>query len=170
MSDVVGRIFLHGLESSGHGFKAKLLRSIFPAMLTPDFRGTLEERMEQLTPIMAERQSWIIVGSSFGGLMGALGAAAAAGGDARGHPQQVRKLVLLAPALTRPQFADAPPAPIAVPVVAYHGRGDTVIPLEPTRALAERVFSNLTFHVVDDNHMLRATVQSIDWHTLLRTA
>jgi len=162
MSDVVGRIFLHGLESSGHGFKAKLLRSIFPAMLTPDFRGTLEERMEQLTPIMAERQSWIIVGSSFGGLMGALFACR--------HPQQVRKLVLLAPALTRPQFADAPPAPIAVPVVAYHGRGDTVIPLEPTRALAERVFSNLTFHVVDDNHMLRATVQSIDWHTLLRTA
>lgn len=162
MSDVVGRIFLHGLESSGHGFKAKLLRSIFPAMLTPDFCGTLEERMEQLTPIMAERQSWIIVGSSFGGLMGALFACR--------HPQQVRKLVLLAPALTRPQFADAPPAPIAVPVVAYHGRGDTVIPLEPTRALAERVFSNLTFHVVDDNHMLRATVQSIDWHTLLRTA
>jgi pimeloyl-ACP methyl ester carboxylesterase len=160
MSDVVGRIFLHGLESSGHGFKAKLLRSIFPAMLTPDFHGALEERMEQLAPIMAERPAWIIVGSSFGGLMGALFACQ--------HPQQVRKLVLLAPALTRPQFADDPPAPVAVPVVAYHGRGDTVIPLEPTRALAERVFSNLTFHVVDDNHMLRTTVQSIDWQTLLR--
>ena len=30
-------IFLHGKESSGQGFKARLLRGIFPDILTPDF-------------------------------------------------------------------------------------------------------------------------------------
>lgn len=161
MAETPGRIFLHGLESSGRGFKAKLLRGIFPEMLTPDFSGALEERMAQLRPMLAQRGEWIIVGSSFGGLMGALFACQC--------PQHVYRLVLLAPALTWPQFAATPPAPVAVPVVVYHGQRDTVVPLEPTRALAEQVFTNLTFHVVDDDHFLRETVTAIDWQTLLQT-
>lgn len=157
MADAFGRIFLHGLESSGQGFKARLLRGLFPDMLTPDFDGPLEARMAQLTPILATKSNWIIVGSSFGGLMAARFTC--------GHPHQVQKLVLLAPALTRPDFAEV--APVSVPVIIYHGRRDTVIPLALTRTRAERAFRTLTFHVVDDDHMLRKTVQSIDWHTLL---
>lgn len=160
MSTEHGRIFLHGLESSGQGFKANLLRGIFPTMLTPDFVGSLTERMEQLRPILAQQQRWIIVGSSFGGLMGALFTCQ--------QPEKVARLVLLAPALTRPDFAEKLPTPVSVPVVVFHGRRDTVIPLEPTRVLAEQVFSNLVFNTVDDDHMLRATVQTIDWRTLLR--
>ncbi len=155
-------IFLHGLEGSSQGTKAQLLRGLFPAMQTPDFDGPLEQRMQQLAPILGQQAGWTLVGSSFGGLMAALWGCA--------HPQQVRLLVLLAPALSWPEFADEPPAPIDVPVVVYHGQYDTVVPLEPVRALAEQVFPRLTFHVVDDDHMLHATVQAIDWPQLLAHA
>lgn len=155
------RIFLHGQESSGQGYKARLLRGHFPTLLTPDFSGTLDERMQQLDPILSadDAAGWLIVGSSFGGLMGALWTCA--------HPQRVGKLVLLAPALNLAPFGDAPPAPVDVPVVIYHGRQDSVVPLEPVRALADAVFPNLTFHSVDDEHRLQATVPTIDWPTLL---
>lgn len=152
-------IFLHGQESSGQGFKGRLLRGIFPAILTPDFAGSLEQRMAQLDPILGDQPGWAIVGSSFGGLMGALWACA--------HPAQVRRLVLLAPALHLPEFAARPPAPIDVPVVVYHGTRDTVVPLAPVRALAERVFRSLAFHVVEDDHRLQATAQAIDWPAAL---
>ncbi len=154
------RIFLHGLESSSQGYKARMLRELLPDMRTPDFHGPIEQRMAQLAPILDAWPAWIIVGSSFGGLMGALWTCA--------RPQHVRRLVLLAPALTRPSFADNPPAPVDVPVIVYHGKHDTVVPLEPVQALAKQVFSHLTFHVVDDDHLLRSTVQTIDWHALLR--
>ena len=159
MSDAKRLIFLHGLESSGQGYKGTLLRRFFPHILTPDFDGPLERRMAQLAPILGDLLGWTIVGSSFGGLMGALWTCA--------HPQQVRRLILLAPALHLPQFADAPPAPVDVPAVHYHGRRDTVVPIDPVRALAARVFRNLTFHEVDDDHQLRATVDAIDWPALI---
>lgn len=155
MADVIGQIFLHGLESSGQGHKGRLLRASLPYILTPDFTGSLEQRMAQLAPILEQAPRWAIVGSSFGGLMAALWACA--------HPRRVARLVLLAPALIHPAFAAAPPPPVDLPTTIYHGQRDDVVPLAPTRALAERVFTRLHFHVVDDDHLLRATVQSIDW-------
>jgi predicted alpha/beta hydrolase family esterase len=154
-------IFLHGRESSGQGFKATMLRGLFPAVLTPDFTGPLEQRMAQLAPILAARSGWVIIGSSMGGLMAALFTCQ--------HPEQVRKLILLAPALTWPHFADHPPAPVRTPTVVYHGRRDTVVPLEPVRALCEQAFTNLTFHAVDDDHRLREAVLAIDWPSLVRS-
>lgn len=152
-------IFIHGLESSSRGFKATLLRRLFPGILTPDFEGPLKPRMARLTSILSGKFDWIIIGSSFGGLMGALFTCQ--------HPQQVEKLILLAPALTWPDFASVLPPPVSVPVVVYHGREDEVIPLELVRPLAEQVFLNLTFHVVDDDHRLPKTVQAVDWSALV---
>ena len=43
------------------------------------------------------------------------------------HPAQVRKQILLAPALTLPEFAEHLPAPIDVPTVIIQGRQDTVV-------------------------------------------
>lgn len=83
------------------------------------------------------------------------------------HPEQVKKLILLAPALTWPGFADHFSAPISVPTVVYHGREDTIVPLEPVRAVCEQVFTDLTFHAVDDDHQLRETAQAIDWMSLV---
>ena len=154
-------IFLHGRESSSRGFKATMLRGLFPTILVPDFTGPLEERMARLMPILAAKSGWVVIGSSMGGLMGALFTCQ--------HPEQVKKLILLAPALTWPGFADHPPAPVSTPTIVYHGRRDTVVPLEPVRTLCERAFTNLTFHAVDDDHRLRETVQAIDWLSLVRS-
>jgi pimeloyl-ACP methyl ester carboxylesterase len=152
-------IFLHGLEGSSQGVKATLLRERFPGILIPDFNGDLNERMEKLHSILEDQTGWTIIGSSFGGLMAALFACQ--------YPQQVEHLILLAPALIWPDFARQPPEPIATPVVVYHGSRDGVVPLEAIRSLAEQVFTNLTFHVVDDDHGLYQTVHALDWSGLL---
>ena len=159
MIDVNRLIFIHGLEGSSQGVKATLLRELFPGLLTPDFRGALDERMAALHKILTRQNGWTIVGSSFGGLMGALFTCQ--------HPKHVRKLVLLAPALIWPDFANSPPAPVSTPTVVYHGERDEIIPLEAARKLAERVFINLSFYAVNDNHGLYKTVHEIDWEKLL---
>lgn len=152
-------IFIHGLEGSSQGVKASLLRELFPGILTPDFPGSLEQRMAQLNDILGAQRNWILIGSSLGGLMAALFTVR--------HPEQVQRLVLLAPALIWPDFAANPPAAVDVPTTIYHGKQDTLVPLAPVQELAERVFRNLKFHAVDDDHGLYKTVHAIDWLTLL---
>jgi pimeloyl-ACP methyl ester carboxylesterase len=159
LADSTRVIFIHGLMGSSQGVKAKLLRGIFPWILTPNFQGSLEERMDQLQTILGEEMGWKIVGSSFGGLMAAL--------FAHQHPRQVSKLVLFAPALIWPDFASLPKKPVDVPVVLYHGKQDELLPLEAIRELAEKQFNNLDFQVVDDDHGLYKTVHALDWETLL---
>ena len=51
-------IFIHGLEGTSQGEKARLLRSIFPAILTPDFTGSLEARLESLRSILGDENGW----------------------------------------------------------------------------------------------------------------
>jgi pimeloyl-ACP methyl ester carboxylesterase len=152
-------IFLHGLEGSSQGVKATLLRGIFPDILTPDFHGDLDDRMQHLATILEDRAGWTMIGSSFGGLMAALFACR--------HPERVARLILLAPALVWPDFAMQPPEPIDLPVVVIHGSRDTIVPLEATRLLAELVFKNLSFQVVNDDHGLYKTVHALDWASLL---
>lgn len=156
-------IFLHGLLSSGQGFKGRLFRSFFPNMLTPDFPGSLEERMSRLHEILGDSTGWTIIGSSFGGLMGTLFACE--------RPHQVSQLILLAPAIAAfPSDELQPPpliGPVTMPVTIYHGIHDDVVPLEPVRTVAEELFTDLTFNVVDDNHRLHETVQAIDWPGLV---
>lgn len=152
-------MFIHGQESSSQTYKATLLRAAYSSALVPDFSGPLDERMAQLAPLLAQANDWVLIGSSMGGLMAALWAYA--------HPAQVRRLVLLAPALNAPEFTSQLGAPIAVPTVVYHGVRDTVVPLAPVRAVAERAFTNLAFHEVDDDHRLHATATTIDWRALV---
>jgi pimeloyl-ACP methyl ester carboxylesterase len=152
-------LFIHGQDSSSKTYKATLLRAAYPDAIVPDFAGSLEQRMDQLAPILADRDGWVIVGSSMGGLMGALWTCA--------HPRQVRRLILLAPAIHLPEFAAQLPQPIDIPVVVYHGLRDTVVPLEPVRAVAKHVFRDLTFHVVDDDHRLHATAEALDWRAVV---
>ena len=153
------KIFIHGLESSGQGVKGSYFRSRYPDMATPDFTGPLEERLAQLDRVLAGRTGLRIVGSSFGGLMGAL--------FAMQHEPRVDILVLLAPAI---HLIDSTPLPLkelTVPVHVYHGTEDRVIPLEGVRPVAERLFLNLNFHTVEDDHYLHKTFSSIDWDRLL---
>ena len=152
-------IFIHGLEGSSQGVKANMLRDIFPEMLIPDFPGSLDERMSKLCQALGDESGWTIIGSSFGGLMGALFTCQ--------RPQQVRKLVLLAPALIWPDFVNHPPPPLDVPTVVYHGRNDTLIPLDLVQRLAASTFRDLQFYAVDDDHGLYKTVHEIDWRQTL---
>jgi pimeloyl-ACP methyl ester carboxylesterase len=154
-------IYLHGLDSNSQTYKAALIRAIYPDLITPDFAGSLEERMQQLYPILGGSSNWTLIGSSFGGLMAAL--------FTTQHPGRVRKLILLAPALMLPEFAEhLPTKPITVPTVIVHGRQDTVVPLEQITPLAEKAFRYLTYHIVDDDHRLHQTADALDWKSLIQ--
>ena len=153
-------IYLHGLESDSNSGKARQFREWFPGMLTPDFKGSFEERMTQLEPILAGKDDWTLIGSSFGGLMGTVYTCK--------HPTQVRKLILLAPALLRQPFGShLDLEPVSVPTVIIHGTLDDVVPLGPVREIAKKLFTNLTYHIVEDDHRLHKTAQEMDWKTIL---
>lgn len=153
-------VYLHGLESDSHSGKARQFREWFPGMLTPDFKGSFEERMTQLEPILADGSDWTIIGSSFGGLMGTV--------YTLDHATRARKLILLAPALTLPPLASRSDLePVSVPTILIHGTRDEVVPLEPVRAIAQGLFTNLTYHVVEDDHRLHKTVHELDWESIL---
>lgn len=163
-------IFIHGLESSGQGVKGQLLKKLFPEILTPDFKkyapdisyqALLSERMTQLKSILEVKSSWILIGSSFGGLMGALYTCK--------YPEKVLHLILLAPTLSSPELNPNKFNPINVPVTIYHGENDSVVPLKLTRKRAEELFLNIEYHVVDDDHMLHHTVHNIDWLSLVNS-
>lgn len=153
-------IFLHGLESSSQTYKASVMRKSYPEIIVPDFVGLLDARMAALYPILADRTDWTIIGSSFGGLMGAIYTCE--------HPKRVQKQVLLAPALTLPEFEPYLEGnPLSVPTTIIHGTGDDVVPPGPVRQIAEKIFTDLTYRSVDDDHRLRLTTDTLDWKEVL---
>jgi pimeloyl-ACP methyl ester carboxylesterase len=153
-------VFIHGSGGDkSQTYKARILRGLFPGMLTPDFDGDLLLRMAQLKTILGNESGWTLIGSSLGGLMAAL--------FTLQSPGQVRKLVLLAPALTFPEIAGAHLVPISVPTIVVHGTRDELLPLEKVREIARNVFTNLTYIVVDDDHRLHQTADILDWKSLL---
>ncbi|NWF64619.1 MAG: alpha/beta hydrolase [Chloroflexi bacterium] len=169
-------IYLHGSDSSSQSGKARQFAEKFPGMVTPDFTGSFKERMEQLKPILGRKKGWTIIGSSYGGLMGTVFTSE--------HPTQVRKLILLAPAILQmPDGVFHDPVigeplelsakskqglqNISVPTIIIHGTADDVIPLEPVRKTAEKLFANLKYIVVDDGHRLQEAFKELNWEEIL---
>ncbi len=153
-------IYLHGSDSTSQNGKARQFAQLFPGMVTPDFTGSFEERMQQLNTILGDKNDWTIIGSSYGGLMGTVFTC--------NHPNQVRKLILLAPALSRDPFASyLDLEPVSVPTVIVHGTQDDVVPLQPVRELAETLFPNLQYIVVEDGHRLHKAFEELDWEKIL---
>jgi len=160
-------IFIHGLESSGDGFKGRFLKKLFPNCLTPNFKPysqkipinqLLSERMDQLIPILKDKMYWIIIGSSFGGLMATL--------YTLENPSNVSKLILLAPYLSIKGLISTHYAPINIPVIIFHGKHDNIVALHRSKAFAEKMFTNLEYIIVDDDHSLQITVKTLDWKKL----
>ncbi|HQU36560.1 MAG TPA: alpha/beta fold hydrolase [Anaerolineales bacterium] len=167
--DNTSLIYLHGSESDSNSGKARQFREWFPGMVTPDFKGSFEERMIQLQPILVNKSDWTIIGSSYGGLMGTVYTCK--------NPTRVRKLILLAPALLREPFGSfLDPStgsgqrlqPASVPVTVIHGTRDDVVPLEAAREVAQTLFTNLKYIVVDDDHRLHKTLHELDWKKILK--
>jgi len=153
------KIFLHGLESSSKGTKAVFLGERYPEMKIPDFTGTLSDRMKSLYAILAEQSNIILIGSSFGGLMAVIFAMA--------YPDAVKRIVLLAPALNFPEFANYRIRQIDVPSWMFIGRDDSVTPPEKVVPAAGKIFTNLRYTEVDDDHGLARTFKTFNWETML---
>lgn len=159
MPDTSRLIYIHGSDSDSNSGKARQFREWFPGMATPDFVGSFDERMAQLESILSNKNDWTLIGSSYGGLMATV--------FTLDHETQVRKLILLAPALMLDPLASLPtPSPVSVPTLLIHGTLDTVVPLEPVREIAQRLFSNLTVHIVEDDHRLHKTASEMDWEII----
>jgi predicted esterase len=156
---MIPRIFIHGLESSNQGTKAVFFRDKYPDMILPTFEGPLTARMEKLNRTLSGKSEIRIVGSSFGGLMASL--------FAMQNPLQVVRMVLLAPAIHMIESAPAKIEKVSMPVSIYHGTQDTVIPLSTVQHVAPKLFTHLTFNVVNDDHFLHKTFKSLDWDALL---
>jgi len=155
-------IFIHGQESSSQGTKGLFFRDLFPEMIIPDFVGDVSTRMSKLSKILLDKRGTIMIGSSLGGLMAAL--------YAFQNQNRLKKLILLAPALNLPELNPYLSEKLTVPVYVFHGKEDEVIPPKPIQSIAKKVFTNLTFNLVDDDHRLSRTFTSIDWDQLLRSA
>ena len=83
------------------------------------------------------------------------------------HEERVKKLILLAPALHLEEYNPYLNKKLYMPIVIFHGLRDDVVPLAAVREIAERLFVNHTFNIVEDNHPLHSTFVTLDWNTLL---
>jgi predicted esterase len=154
-------IFIHGQESSSRGTKGLFFKKHFPEMIIPDFTGDVSSRMIKLEEILSGKKGIIMVGSSLGGLMAAL--------YGLQNEDRVDTLILLAPALSLPEFDPFRSRKFSAPVCVFHGRDDELLPVGQIREIAKTVFPNLTFTVLDDDHRLSRTFTSIDWPGLLES-
>ncbi|MDP2268864.1 MAG: alpha/beta fold hydrolase, partial [Deltaproteobacteria bacterium] len=145
--------------SSGQGTKGAFFQERYPRMIVADFFGSFEERMAKLEALLADKDDLILIGSSMGGLMAALFACR--------HEKKIAKLILLAPALNH-----LPPEiwrnlKLDFPVVIYHGSHDEVVPPGSVHDLALKIFNNLSYHLVEDDHSLHQTFFTLAWDDLL---
>ena len=152
------RVFIHGLESTSHGTKGEFFRNKFPDMILEDFTGPLDQRMDRLNRLLKNKTDLVLVGSSYGGLMAAIYACR--------NLRTVKKLILLAPALDLTDFHPYLTRRIDIPVVLYHGLLDDVVPPKAVQIIARKVFSNLDYHAVDDDHSLHHTFSDMAWDEL----
>ncbi len=151
-------LFLHGLDSSIQGTKARWFRQFFPQVRMRDYNGDLHQRLAQLEEQVQGLAPLILVGSSFGGLMATCFAV--------NHPERCRRLVLLAPALNLNEYRP-PTKKTGVPTLLVMGRHDTVCPPKLVRPQAEATFSRLEIRIEDDDHLLHTSFPALDWPNLL---
>jgi predicted esterase len=142
--------FVHGLEGSPQGNKARLLAEHFetttPAMDTRDFAGCVETQASELRDFRPD----VLVGSSFGG---AVAVALLMRGDWRGPT------LLLAQAAEH--YLSGPSLPEDVTVWLVHARGDDIVDIAESRRLAGTGTRDLVRLIeVEDDHPLHASVAS----------
>jgi predicted esterase len=148
--------FIHGLEGSPQGAKARVLDRHFdalaPAMDTSDFEASVAVQADALARFRPD----VLVGSSFGA---AVAVALLQRGIWRGPT-----LLLAQAALRRGAPPELPPR---VPIWLVHGRRDELIDVEDSRRLAASGSPEwVVLHEVDDDHALHDSVASgrlVEW-------
>ena len=150
--------FIHGLEGSPSGSKAKLLARHFdavtPTMDTSDFEGCVAQH----AALLAEDGGVpdVLAGSSFGG---AVAVALLQRGLWSGPTLLLAQAALL--------YGLPAELPRGVPVSIVHGSGDDVVPPENSRRLAAAGDpADVRLIEVDDDHSLHASVADgtlVDW-------
>jgi pimeloyl-ACP methyl ester carboxylesterase len=155
-------VFIHGLESSALGTKGQYFRQHFPQMIIEDFTGDFKARMHKLNDILRGMDNLVIVGSSYGGAMAVQ--------YALNNEKNIRKLILLAPALHLNELSLPSNKLFRVPVIIYHGLQDNVVEPHLVEKIARKFFVNLKHHFVADDHSLHDTFPLLDWRALLETA
>ncbi len=148
--------FVHGLEGSPRGAKARLLARHFdartPAMDTKDFEACVALQSR----VIREFGPDVLVGSSFGG---AIAVELLCRGAWNG------KTLLLAQAALR--YDPATRLPDDVTIWLVHGTRDTLIDVADSRRLAESGSPDRVRLIeVEDDHALHASVASgalVDW-------
>ena len=150
--------FVHGLEGSPRGAKARLFARHFdastPAMDTGDFASCVGLQAAEIERFGPD----VLVGSSFGGAV---------------VVELLRRAAWSGPTLLLAQAAlrrDAGAAlPTGVRVWLVHGRRDAIVPPEDSRRLARTGSPELVRLVeVDDDHALHGLVASGELVTLVR--
>jgi predicted esterase len=148
--------FIHGLEGSPQGNKARMLGEHFetttPAMTTEDFEGCVDTHARVLESFGPD----VLVGSSFGG---AVAVALLMRGDWRGPT------LLLAQAAEH--YLPKPTLPEQVRVWLVHASEDSIVDVEHSRRLVATGTPGLVRLIeVDDDHPLHASVAAgrlIEW-------
>jgi pimeloyl-ACP methyl ester carboxylesterase len=152
-------VFIHGLDSSSRGTKGAFFQARYPRMIVEDFEGPFEERMAKLEILLADKDGLTLIGSSLGGLMAVV--------FSFRHVEKIAKLILLAPALNHLPPEMCRDLKLDFPVVIYHGNHDEVVPPGPVHDIARQIFTNLTYHLVEDDHSLHEIFFSLAWDDLL---
>ena len=157
-------MFLHGLEGSPQGNKAKYFAAKYPvsvpAMDTSTVRTWLsaatptdmlprplvQPTVEQLRAELELHPPELLVGSSYGGAIALLLAA-----------ERIWQgpMVLLAPAIFRFSLL---PFVHPAPVVILHGLHDDIVPIESSRQWAQSLGAQAHLIELDDDHRLQKSI------------
>ena len=143
-------IWAHGLWGSPNGSKITAIRESGIEVVSPDFNNMeLEERVEILNNLVA-KEKVVLAGSSYGGLACAL--------VAQQLPEQVKGMLLLAPALHLPESPNTKTemliAPNNFPISIIHSVTDEIVPISASKDYIERSENNLRLIEVEDSHVL----------------
>ena len=115
--------------------------------------------MAKLDALLADKDDMTLIGSSYGGLMAAVFACR--------NEKKIAKLILLAPALNHMPPEICRGLKLDFPVIVYHGNRDEVVPPGPVHDFARKIFTDLTYHLVQDDHALHQTFFTLTWDDLL---
>ena len=150
-------IWAHGLWGSPNGSKVTAIRESEIEVISPDFNNMeLEERVDILNELVS-KEKVVLAGSSYGGLACAL--------VAQKQPEQVKGMLLLAPALHLPETPNDVPEdlvpPNNLPITIIHSTTDEIVPISASQDYIERSENNINLIEVEDSHVLENSIELI---------